>query len=161
MILQGLMADEVLLLAWGTNFESVRGQKGIDDWFAGALLSRGTRSISWWAIYESFASNFWAPLVRLCLVIGCFRKAALAEKGRLFLFLGKMVSFRSLLLLLLGLLSFSLVLSSPLKPGVNFQTRSSMPVLTLPYASYRAAAYRPSSDLSVYIDRIRRTFDTN
>ncbi|GAB1315730.1 Esterase and lipase [Madurella fahalii] len=61
-----------------------------------------------------------------------------------------MGSFRTILFLSLELLWFSLVLSSPLKPGVTFQTPSSLPILTLPYASYRAASYRPASDLYVF-----------
>ncbi|KAK4190954.1 putative esterase and lipase [Podospora australis] len=43
-----------------------------------------------------------------------------------------------------------LVLSSPLKPGINFQLPSSLPILTLPYSSYRASSYRPANDLYVF-----------
>lgn len=51
------------------------------------------------------------------------------------------------ILLAFQFLWLSLVFSSPLKPGISFQTPSSLPILTLPYASFRAASYRPVSDL--------------
>ncbi|KAK4232578.1 putative esterase and lipase [Podospora fimiseda] len=50
------------------------------------------------------------------------------------------------------LLTWGLVaLCSPLKPlGVTFETKSSLPILTLPYGSYRAAEYRQKGDLYVF-----------
>ncbi|KAK3998343.1 putative esterase and lipase [Cladorrhinum sp. PSN332] len=50
------------------------------------------------------------------------------------------------------LLAWGLVaLCSPLKPlGVTFETKSSLPILTLPYGSYRAAEYRQKSDLYLF-----------
>ncbi|KAK4643571.1 hypothetical protein QC761_407080 [Podospora bellae-mahoneyi] len=45
---------------------------------------------------------------------------------------------------------FSFVTCIPLKPGVSFQSQSSLPVLNLPYGSYRASSYRSSSDLYIF-----------
>ena len=49
------------------------------------------------------------------------------------------------LLLFLGLLS--LVSGSPLPTGISYQKQSTLPILTLPYGSYRASSYRSSSDM--------------
>ncbi|KAK4180096.1 putative esterase and lipase [Triangularia setosa] len=38
----------------------------------------------------------------------------------------------------------------PLDPGVSFQSQSPLPILTLPYGSYRASSYRSSSDLYIF-----------
>ena len=51
------------------------------------------------------------------------------------------------LLLCLFPFFFSLVLSSPLPLGISFQKQSALPILTLPYSSYRAATYRSASDM--------------
>ncbi|KAK3384514.1 Alpha/Beta hydrolase protein [Lasiosphaeria ovina] len=49
---------------------------------------------------------------------------------------------------LLILFQLSFVVSLPL--GVSFQTQTALPILTLPYGSYRASSYRASSDIYVF-----------
>ncbi|KAK0743356.1 Alpha/Beta hydrolase protein [Schizothecium vesticola] len=44
----------------------------------------------------------------------------------------------------------SLVSCGPLPVGVSYQKQSSLPVLTLPYGSYRAATYRAASDIYIF-----------
>ncbi|KAK0641217.1 Alpha/Beta hydrolase protein [Cercophora newfieldiana] len=52
------------------------------------------------------------------------------------------------LLLVLGSVSF--VWGSPLPLGVSYQKQSTLPVLTLPSGSYRAANYRSASDIYIF-----------
>ncbi|KAK0708346.1 Carboxylesterase family-domain-containing protein [Lasiosphaeris hirsuta] len=56
----------------------------------------------------------------------------------------------SWVLSLLFLQLFSLVSCSPLPLGISYQKQSALPILTLPYASYRAASYRSASDIYVF-----------
>ncbi|KAK3332026.1 Alpha/Beta hydrolase protein [Cercophora scortea] len=56
----------------------------------------------------------------------------------------------SLTFLLFFVFHIAVVLCSPLPLGVNFEKRDTLPILTLPYASYRAATYRASSDIYIF-----------
>ncbi|KAK3316262.1 Alpha/Beta hydrolase protein [Apodospora peruviana] len=51
---------------------------------------------------------------------------------------------------LISLLSLSVGFASPFPSGVKFETRSALPILILPYASYKAASYRASTDIYVF-----------
>ncbi|KAI2617823.1 alpha/beta-hydrolase [Hypoxylon sp. NC1633] len=55
-------------------------------------------------------------------------------------------------LALLSLLSsiFSLVLASPISESERLQARGSLPILNLPYASYRAASYSSANDIYTF-----------
>ena len=61
--------------------------------------------------------------------------------------MSRMASFSAVVLFVFLQLLSSFVLGGPLPVGVSYQKQSSLPVLTLPYGSYRAAAYRAASDM--------------
>ncbi|KAK1755691.1 putative esterase and lipase [Echria macrotheca] len=51
---------------------------------------------------------------------------------------------------ILSLLAFHLSVVSSLPLGISYQNPSPLPILTLPYGSYRAATYHPASDIYIF-----------
>lgn len=62
-------------------------------------------------------------------------------------FVSRMSSMATVVLFVFLQLFSSLVSCGPLPVGVSYQKPSSLPILTLPYGSYRAATYRAASDM--------------
>lgn len=100
----------------------------------------------------------WSPPVLVLLAFGnCVipfntffgngKRGGIHLPHRSLFFVSRMPSLSAVVLFVFLQFFSSLVSCGPLPVGVSYQKPSSLPILTLPYGSYRAATYRAASDM--------------